>query len=113
MLVVGLALFLTMLVPTDEDGGGPYIGVIIGLSMLGKLAITSSYGVVYIFSTEQFPTQVTLQYESTLFPIELFSIVGSQCGNRRLLNVGQDRRDLVPLYKPAAGLLEVRKILPD
>lgn len=26
--------------------------------MLGKLAITSSYGTVYIFSTEQFPTVI-------------------------------------------------------
>lgn len=26
--------------------------------MVGKLAITSSYGVVYIFSTEQFPTVI-------------------------------------------------------
>ena len=27
------------------------------LSMLGKLAITSAYGTVYIFSTELFPTR--------------------------------------------------------
>lgn len=28
------------------------------LAMLGKLAITASYGAVYIFSTEQFPTVI-------------------------------------------------------
>lgn len=28
------------------------------LAMIGKLAITSSYGTVYIFSTEQFPTVI-------------------------------------------------------
>lgn len=28
------------------------------LAMVGKLAITASYGAVYIFSTEQFPTVV-------------------------------------------------------
>lgn len=26
--------------------------------MIGKLAITSSYGTIYIFSTEQFPTVI-------------------------------------------------------
>lgn len=58
MLVGGAALFLTLLVPADDEkGGGKYVGVVIALSMMGKLAITSSYGVVYIFSTEQFPTQ--------------------------------------------------------
>ena len=30
------------------------------LSMLGKLAITSAYGTVYIFSAELFPTRVGL-----------------------------------------------------
>lgn len=30
----------------------------ITLAMIGKLAITSSYGTVYVFSTEQFPTVI-------------------------------------------------------
>jgi len=30
----------------------------ITLAMIGKMAITSSYGTVYVFSTEQFPTVV-------------------------------------------------------
>ena len=57
-------MFLTLLVPGagDEEGGegegNKYVGAVVALSMLGKLAITSSYGVVYIFSTEQFPTEV-------------------------------------------------------
>ncbi len=64
MLLGGAALFLTLLVPGagDEEGGegegNKYVGAVVALSMLGKLAITSSYGVVYIFSTEQFPTEV-------------------------------------------------------
>jgi len=31
---------------------------LITLSMIGKLAITTSYGVIYIFSTEIFPTSI-------------------------------------------------------
>ncbi|KAF5290279.1 hypothetical protein FQR65_LT11613 [Abscondita terminalis] len=50
MVVAGVALLLTMAVPN----GWP----IITLAMIGKLAITSSYGVVYVFSTEQFPTVI-------------------------------------------------------
>lgn len=32
--------------------------LVITLAMLGKLSITASYGAVYIFSTEQFPTVI-------------------------------------------------------
>lgn len=32
--------------------------LVITLAMIGKLAITASYGTVYIFSTEQFPTVI-------------------------------------------------------
>lgn len=32
--------------------------LIVTLAMIGKLAITASYGTVYIFSTEQFPTVI-------------------------------------------------------
>jgi OCT family organic cation transporter-like MFS transporter 4/5 len=33
-------------------------GLLVSLSMLGKLAITSSYGIIYIFSAELYPTTV-------------------------------------------------------
>ncbi len=72
MLVGGTALFLTVLVPHDDDddqdsdGSGGYVWLVIALSMIGKLAITSSYGVIYIFSTEQFPTQVLSNYLKSL-----------------------------------------------
>ena len=33
-------------------------GLLVTLSMLGKLAITSSYGIIYIFSAELYPTTV-------------------------------------------------------
>lgn len=52
MVTAGIALLLTMVVPESQQW------LVITLAMLGKLAITSSYGTVYIFSTEQFPTVI-------------------------------------------------------
>lgn len=52
LTVGGLALFATLFIPSDQTG------ILIGLTTLGKLAITASYGVVYIFSAEIFPTEV-------------------------------------------------------
>ncbi|XP_055716130.1 organic cation transporter protein-like [Phlebotomus papatasi] len=52
MLMAGTMLLLTMAVPEDKNW------LIILLAMLGKLAITASYGTIYIFSAEQFPTVI-------------------------------------------------------
>merc|ERR1719319_599675 len=52
MLFAGLVLAITIFIPMDQTAW------LVGLSMLGKLAITSSYGTVYIFSAELFPTVV-------------------------------------------------------
>lgn len=52
MLFAGTLLLLTMAVPDGHDW------MVVTLAMLGKMAITSSYGTVYIFSAEQFPTPV-------------------------------------------------------
>merc|ERR1719278_135154 len=52
MLFAGLVLTITIFIPRDQTW------LLITLSMLGKLAITSSYGTVYIFSAELFPTVV-------------------------------------------------------
>jgi len=52
MLFAGLVLTLTIFVPKSQKT------LLISLSMLGKLAITSSYGVCYIFTSELFPTVV-------------------------------------------------------
>lgn len=52
MLVAGTMLLLTMAVPVEHNW------LVVTLAMLGKMAITSSYGTVYIFSAEQFPTPV-------------------------------------------------------
>ncbi|ENN83449.1 hypothetical protein YQE_00193, partial [Dendroctonus ponderosae] len=52
MITAGTALLLTMIVPQDLQW------LNITLAMIGKLAITASYGAVYVFSTEQFPTVV-------------------------------------------------------
>ncbi|GFG37619.1 hypothetical protein Cfor_12698, partial [Coptotermes formosanus] len=52
MIVGGVALLLTCVVPSDMNW------LIITLAMIGKMVITSSYGTVYVFSAEQFPTVV-------------------------------------------------------
>ncbi|XP_043653157.1 organic cation transporter protein [Drosophila teissieri] len=52
MLVAGISLLATIFVPSDMNW------LIIACAMIGKLAITSSYGTIYIFSAEQFPTVV-------------------------------------------------------
>ncbi|XP_004534291.1 organic cation transporter protein [Ceratitis capitata] len=52
MLVAGSALLLTIFVPANANW------LIILFAMIGKLAITASYGTIYIFSAEQFPTVV-------------------------------------------------------
>ncbi|XP_060519312.1 organic cation transporter protein [Cylas formicarius] len=52
MILSGCALLLTIVVPADMQW------LTISLAMIGKLSITASYGAVYIFSTEQFPTVI-------------------------------------------------------
>lgn len=52
MLVAGLMLILTVIIPEEQS----FLVVI--LAMLGKTAITASYGTVYVFTAEQFPTPV-------------------------------------------------------
>ncbi|XP_069673393.1 organic cation transporter protein isoform X2 [Periplaneta americana] len=52
MIVGGVALLLTCLVPSDANW------LIITLAMIGKMVITASYGTIYVFSAEQFPTVV-------------------------------------------------------
>lgn len=52
MLAAGTSLLLTIIVPNSMNW------LIITFAMIGKLAITASYGTIYIFSAEQFPTVV-------------------------------------------------------
>ncbi|GJQ67658.1 Orct [Trypoxylus dichotomus] len=50
MVTAGAALLLTVAVPPEHHW------LVITLAMISKLAITASYGTIYIFSVEQFPT---------------------------------------------------------
>ncbi|XP_026848874.1 organic cation transporter protein [Drosophila persimilis] len=52
MLIAGVSLLLTIAVPSGNTW------MIVACAMIGKLAITASYGTIYIFSAEQFPTVV-------------------------------------------------------
>lgn len=52
MLMAGLMLLLAVFVPTHLN----WLSIV--LAMSGKMAITASYGTIYIFTTEQFPTPV-------------------------------------------------------
>lgn len=52
MIAAGTVLLLTGFIPDSQ----PWL--LISLAMLGKLAITASYGCIYVFSAEQFPTVV-------------------------------------------------------
>ncbi|XP_043521030.1 organic cation transporter protein-like isoform X2 [Frieseomelitta varia] len=52
MLVAGFSLLAILLVPADAQW------LIICLAMIGKLTITSSYGAIYVFTAEQFPTVI-------------------------------------------------------
>ncbi|XP_023167181.2 organic cation transporter-like protein [Drosophila hydei] len=52
MLVAGVSLLLTIIVPQQMHW------LIVTCAMVGKLAITGSYGTIYLFSSEQFPTVV-------------------------------------------------------
>ncbi|XP_034238416.1 organic cation transporter protein [Thrips palmi] len=52
LIVAGVALLLTLLVPANTDW------LVITLAMIGKMTITASYGTLYIFTAEQFPTVI-------------------------------------------------------
>ena len=52
MSIAGLSLTLTIFVPRNMTP------LIIALSMIGKLAIGVSYGTIYIYTTELFPTEI-------------------------------------------------------
>ncbi|EDW16686.1 organic cation transporter-like protein [Drosophila mojavensis] len=52
MLVAGVSLLMTIIVPQHMHW------LIVTCAMVGKLAITGSYGTIYLFSSEQFPTVV-------------------------------------------------------
>ncbi|KAF7267223.1 hypothetical protein GWI33_019552 [Rhynchophorus ferrugineus] len=52
MIFAGVALLATLLIPVN------IVWLTVILAMLGKISITVSYGTIYIFSAEQFPTVV-------------------------------------------------------
>lgn len=52
LIFAGTTLLLSLLVPQDINW------LVITLTMLGKMSITASYGTIYLFSVEQFPTVI-------------------------------------------------------
>ncbi|XP_044756000.1 organic cation transporter protein isoform X2 [Coccinella septempunctata] len=52
MIVAGMALLSSLIISADQ-----YFFIVLA-AMVGKLAVTSAYGTIYIFSTEQFPTVI-------------------------------------------------------
>ncbi|XP_031841395.1 organic cation transporter [Nomia melanderi] len=52
MLISGVALLAILFVPADAQW------LVVCLAMIGKLTITSSYGAIYVFTAEQFPTVI-------------------------------------------------------
>ena len=54
--VLNLVVALLQGISGDESGEEPWKTTIICLAMGGKFAIAGAYAVIYMFSTEQFPT---------------------------------------------------------
>lgn len=52
LIFAGTSLLLSLLVPQDMNW------LVITLTMFGKMSITASYGTIYLFSAEQFPTVI-------------------------------------------------------
>lgn len=52
MVFGGVTLLISLLVPRHINW------LIVSLAMLGKMSITASYEIIYVFSAEQFPTVI-------------------------------------------------------
>lgn len=52
MVFGGAMLLFSLVIPASQNW------LIVGLTMLGKMSITASYGAIYVFSAEQFPTVI-------------------------------------------------------
>lgn len=52
LIFAGTVLLLSLIVPEKTNW------LVITLTMLGKMSITASYGTIYLFSVEQFPTVI-------------------------------------------------------
>lgn len=52
MVFAGAMLLMSLVAPSSQ----PWL--VVGLAMMGKMSITASYGAIYVFSAEQFPTVI-------------------------------------------------------
>lgn len=52
MIIAGLSLFATIFISTDESS------IMVLLAMIGKLGITTSYAIIFVFSAELYPTVI-------------------------------------------------------
>ncbi|CRK91510.1 CLUMA_CG005171, isoform A [Clunio marinus] len=52
LIFAGTTLILSLIVPQNNHW------LVLGLTLLGKMSITASYGTIYLFSVEQFPTVI-------------------------------------------------------
>jgi len=73
-IVAGIALAVTMFIPTETSGGTSLVPLLITCNMIGKFGITGSFGTVFLYAPEIFPTTLRSQAMG-------ISSVGGRLGN--------------------------------
>jgi len=60
-IIAGVALCITMVIPKETSGGTSLQWLIIMFNMIGKFGITGSFGTVFLYAPEIFPTTLRNQ----------------------------------------------------